>query len=104
MCSIWSIATSILSILIHPTSQDLMIIAISNAITSWRGCLPWHLSVQKHNPELRQWQARLHQLDDAAKPSGEPGGSASGDLLWLIGGAFFSWGGGVKGGPPAPPP
>src|SRR4051812_50132093 len=62
----------------------------------------WHLSVQKHTPELRQWQARLHQLDDAAKPSGEPGGSASGDLLWLIGGAFFVRGGGVEGGPPSP--
>src|SRR4051812_49608756 len=59
----------------------------------------WHLSVQKHTPELRQWQARLHQLDDAAKPSGEPGGSASGDLLWLIGGAFFARGRGVKGVP-----
>src|SRR3954452_9416911 len=53
---------------------------------------PWHLSVQKHTPELRQWQARLHQLDDAAKPSGEPGGSASGYLLWLIGWTFFARG------------
>src|SRR3954466_13798407 len=59
----------------------------------------WHLSVQKHTPELRQWQARLHQLDDAAKPSGEPGGSASGDLLWLIGGTFFPPGRGMDGVP-----
>src|SRR4051812_50218296 len=61
--------------------------------------IAWHLSVQKHTPELRPWQARLHQLDDAAKPSGEPGGSASGDLLWLIGGTFFARGRGVNGVP-----
>jgi hypothetical protein len=53
---------------------------------------PWHLSVQKHGPKSRQRQARLHQLDDAAKPSGEPGGSASGDFPGLIGGTFFSLG------------
>src|SRR5688500_17650314 len=53
---------------------------------------PWHLSVQRHSPELRQWQARLHQLDDAAEPSGGPGGSASGDFPRLIGGTFFARG------------
>src|SRR4051812_25467343 len=58
-----------------------------------KGLSPWHLSVQKHGPKSRQRQARLHQLDDAAKPSGEPGGSASGDFPGLIGGTFFSLGG-----------
>ena len=42
---------------------------------------PCHLSVQKHTPELGQWPARLHQLDDAAEPSGEPTGSAHKRLL-----------------------
>src|SRR5688572_24469989 len=59
----------------------------------------WHLSVQKHGPKLRQRQARLHQLDDAAEPSGEPGGSASGDFPRLIGGTFFARGRVVNGVP-----
>ena len=57
-----------------------------------QGFRPWHLSVQKHAPELWQRQARLHQLDDAAKPSGEPGGSAACDFSGLSGRAFFSLG------------
>src|SRR4051812_50028271 len=61
---------------------------------------PWHLSVQKHGPKSRQRQARLHQLDDAAKPSGEPGGSASGDFPGLIGGTFFLFGVWVRKGSP----
>src|SRR4051795_311280 len=52
----------------------------------------WHLSVQQRAPKLWQGQARLHQLDDAAESSGEPGGSASGDFSGLVGGTFFARG------------
>ena len=53
---------------------------------------PWHLPVQQGAPELWQRQARLDQLDDAAEPSGEPGGSSSGDFPGLMRGTFFSLG------------
>src|SRR3954449_11289174 len=54
--------------------------------TSFQAC---HLSVQERAPELRKREAGLHQLDDASETSGEPGGSASGDLLRLVLGTFF---------------